>query len=176
MPVLLNLRPDYLDDHGGRQVSLRVQWSTVERANHGSPGGRLPQGTRWRVGLYVATAPGVWEVSPRGFLYSGVAGQAGVLYSAPQDLAASDPLEYIQGWSPLLATGVYWPKVQYWTGAAWATLAGTNPVYGASGFPDDPVVLLARPRLAEVYRVRQGFPTPPYKVGARYLEQEAWPV
>ena len=174
MPALLNLHPDYLDDCGGVPVSLRVYWSTAERANHGTPGGRLPNSTQFRLGLFRMTAPGVWEVSPRGYVYSGIAAQGHTLYATPANLSFKNPLEYLHGWAPLLAVGVYWPKVEYYDvgTSTWTVLAGSNPIYGASGFPDDPAVILERMRHEEVYRVRQGFPASVYPTGPQRLELE----
>ena len=169
---ILNVSPAYHDDRAFTPVNLRLAWSPADKTNHGAPGGRLVVGTLLRVGLYRATGAGTWEALAGAYLYGGIDGGGTDLYAKPEDPNATYFVELVQGWCPLVAHGVWWPKVERWNGAAWVVVPGTN-TYGASGFPERPITVIPRALHEETIRTRQGFPQSRFLAGPTILKQEA---
>jgi hypothetical protein len=139
-------------DHGMVPVTLRVT----------TPPWVL--GQKVRVGMLRSDHAGGWVSPPECYLYSGVAGQSTDLYPSPDDSTMPYYLELLRGWPALLAPDEYMPRVEYWNGGAWVLATVT-------GYADKHIHVMPRSRYEEIYRIRQGFPAPPYDdAGMR----EAW--
>ncbi len=159
MATVTSIGDQYHPDHGGGLLAFQVDWA---------PASPPTVGTQLRVRLYRLTAPGVYSFVK--YAFSGVPGQNtnfGAEYGHVMYLESSDEkspfyLRVVRSYTPKLPAGVYYAVLQFYDGA-WATLG--SPLAFR---------VLPRARYAEIYELRQKFPSPPFAPGAKVMASEAF--
>lgn len=148
---------DVVASAGGDPLALLVTWGM----------GDTPWTLRTPVRVALLRLETISTYSLVAYGLSGVPGQVdpatgiGRVYPFPESAMHPLYLRVVRCYTPRLAEGVYYARVEQWDGANWVQV----------GQPE-PFRVQVRLRHQQVYDLRRGFPAPPYQPGPQTIERD----